>query len=224
MFALRNAVKAAVISQKISFPSLQNQVISSAIFGGVQTRSRHGCCHSDFRDRYFILRDRPLGPDKKLPPGKKLMGKIGPHENYRRIVHYPEDGEYTIRRLPITKLGGRDPVTGRKIIQAVGGGSKQKYRWVAPFRLPKDWDRDGPDLIERVISVNYDPCRKSMLALCAHGNSMRWLIATEGMKVDIDSFGEVFSDFFLSLHQTLLEQRQNELVFHVNNAKLVENV
>ena len=35
--------------------------------------------------------------------------------DYRRIVHYPEDGKYTIKKLKMTKLGGRHPVTGRKV-------------------------------------------------------------------------------------------------------------
>ena len=35
--------------------------------------------------------------------------------DYRKIVHYPEDGKYTIKKLKMTKLGGRHPVTGRKV-------------------------------------------------------------------------------------------------------------
>ena len=36
----------------------------------------------------------------------------------------------------MTRLGGRDPVTGRKIIGRVGGGSKRKWRWI-------DWQRSS---------------------------------------------------------------------------------
>ena len=35
----------------------------------------------------------------------------------------------------VTKLGGRHPVTGRKVIEGVGGGSKQKARWIDWLRL-----------------------------------------------------------------------------------------
>ena len=35
--------------------------------------------------------------------------------DYRKIVHYPKDGKYTIKKLPMTKLGGRHPVTRRKV-------------------------------------------------------------------------------------------------------------
>lgn len=45
--------------------------------------------------------------DIEVPkPGKKC---------YRRIVHYPE--KYTIKPIPTTNLGGRDPVTGKLFLQ-----------------------------------------------------------------------------------------------------------
>ena len=37
--------------------------------------------------------------------------------------------------LSVTKLGGRHPVTGRKVIEGVGGGSKQKARWIDWLRF-----------------------------------------------------------------------------------------
>ena len=49
--------------------------------------SRHGGLYK--RD-YKVLRERPVGPHKKLPPGDKYLGRVGPHENYRRILHYPK--------------------------------------------------------------------------------------------------------------------------------------
>jgi len=60
-----------------------------------------------------------VGPHRALAPGVKYDGRIGEIKNYRYIVHYPADGKYTIKRLPMTKLGGRDPVTKLKIIQVV---------------------------------------------------------------------------------------------------------
>ena len=33
----------------------------------------------------------------------------------RKIIHYPKDGKYTIKKLEMTKLGGRHPVTGIKV-------------------------------------------------------------------------------------------------------------
>lgn len=73
-------------------------------------------------------------------------------------------------------------MTGRHIIAAVGGGSKQKARWIDWNRVPADWPRDGPDLVEKVISIHYDPMRKPMIALTGYNDKLRWQIATAGMQ------------------------------------------
>ena len=141
---------------------------------------RHG--HSSIRDLrkdYSWKRERPLGPHRHKPPN--LIGNAS-SLNYRHKVHYPEDGKYTVKPLKLTKLGGRHPITGRKVqslqevvaaqtqldwqfrktnapcskltetfkvIEGVGGGSKQKFRWIDWLRLPPDWPRDGTVLEER---------------------------------------------------------------------------
>lgn len=122
-----------------------------------------------------------LDPTKKLAPGVRYDGRVGPVENYRYRVNYPEDGKYTIEPLSVRKLGGRDPVTGRKIIQMVGGGSKQKFRWVDWKRLPDDWPRDK-DYVERVLEICYDPMRSSKLALTCHQDKLRWQLALTEMQ------------------------------------------
>lgn len=143
------------------------------------------------RKNFTILREPPVGPYKLLAPGvksnwfEKRKGKkvrVGPPGNYRYRVKYPEDGKYTIKKLEIQKLGGRNPVTGRKVIQKVGGGSKQKFRWVDNLRIPKDWPEDK-ELVEKVIGVYYDPIRTSCLAMTGYGDKLRWQIATGNMKV-----------------------------------------
>ncbi len=35
--------------------------------------------------------------------------------DYRKKVEYPADGLYTIKKLNMTKMGGRHPATGRKV-------------------------------------------------------------------------------------------------------------
>lgn len=45
---------------------------------------------------------------------------------YRRTVHFPEDGKYTVKPLLNTHLAGRDPKSGRKIAEGIGGGVKHK--------------------------------------------------------------------------------------------------
>ena len=90
---------------------------------------------------------------------------------------------YTIKPLKITKLGGRDPITGRKVIEGWGGGSKQRARWIDWLRLPADWPRDGPDLVEKVMLIRYDPIRNAQIALTGYGKHLRWQVATDNMKV-----------------------------------------
>lgn len=55
----------------------------------------------------------------KPEPGKSK-------KQFRRIVHFPEDGKYTVQPLDNTHLAGRDPVSGRKVAQGIGGGVKHK--------------------------------------------------------------------------------------------------
>lgn len=103
----------------------------------------------------------------------------GDHKNYRYKVHYPEDGQYTIKHLKTTKLGGRDPETGRIIVGTLGGGAKRNYRWIDWFRYGPT---DGTFLEERVIDILYDPNRTARIALVASGINMRYIVATENMK------------------------------------------
>jgi len=167
-----------------SLTSVSNHQYPNVRFMG----SVHGG-NKDFRMDFNILKDYPVGPHKKLPPfvkhKNKRTGEVrqGTWENYKYQVHYPEDGKYTIKKLKTTKLGGRDPATGRKVIGMWGGGHKHRARWVDWRRLPADWDVNGPDLFERVIKICYDPMRASKLALTGYGEKMRWQIATSSMEV-----------------------------------------
>jgi len=133
----------------------------------------------DLRKDFTYYRDRPKGPHKHQPPN--VVGHRASLD-YHKIVHYPNNGKYTIRKLPITKLGGRHPVTGIKVISGVGGGSKQRYRWVDWHRVPKDWPKDGTVLQERVINVCYDPCRDAKICLTGYDEFLRWQLATDKLK------------------------------------------
>ncbi|KAG7166199.1 39S ribosomal protein L2-like [Homarus americanus] len=82
---------------------------------------------------------------------------------------FQQDGQYTVKPLKTTKLGGRDPETGRIIVGTLGGGAKRNYRWIDWFRYgPKD----GTFLEERVIKILYDPNRSARIALVAHGDNL----------------------------------------------------
>lgn len=53
-------------------------------------------------------------------------GVGGGKNQFRRTVHFPEDGKYTIKPLDNTHLAGRDPNTGRVVAKGLGGGVKHK--------------------------------------------------------------------------------------------------
>ncbi|CAK9795224.1 39S ribosomal protein L2, mitochondrial [Anthophora plagiata] len=101
-------------------------------------------------------------------------------KTFRRIVHFQD--EYTVEPLNVTNLGGRDPVTGRRVVKGIGGGIKHKYHWIK-------WARDGPtDLNEppredRVLAILKDGCRTSFVALTGSGRELQYILATVNMKV-----------------------------------------
>ena len=41
---------------------------------------------------------------------------------------------------------------------------------------------DGPPVIERVMSVRYDPCRTADIAVVAGGERKRYIVASQNMK------------------------------------------
>ncbi|VDK86379.1 unnamed protein product [Litomosoides sigmodontis] len=89
-------------------------------------------------------------------------------------------GKYTHEPLVLHRLGGRDPETGRKVNQHIGGGTKFDYFMI-------DFHRRGPKVPdatydERVIEVRRDPNRTSFIALVAGWEGKRWILATENMK------------------------------------------
>lgn len=90
--------------------------------------------------------------------------------------------KYTIRPIGMRKTGGRD-TTGKVKTHGIGGGHKQKYRWVDFQRLRYEPNQEGKPFEEKVVQVRYDPCRSADVALVAGGNRKRWIIATENMQV-----------------------------------------
>lgn len=149
----------------------------TSLVAATQIRLGHGG-NRDLRTNFKFLRERPVGPFKHRTPESIKDKRVGKTMDLRKIIHYPKDGKYTIKKLEMTKLGGRHPVTGIKVIGGVGGGSKRKWRWIDLNRLPKDWPLDGSVLEERVISINYDPNRDAKIALTGYADKMRWQIAT----------------------------------------------
>lgn len=123
----------------------------------------------------FASKKYPSLYDQLIKPRPKA-GDVG--VCLKRIVHFED--EYTVKPLEVTRLGGRDPVTGRKVMQGWGGGIKHKYHWV-------HWDRVGPTedvppIEEKVIQIVVDGNRSARLALVAGAEKMKYYLATVNMK------------------------------------------
>ncbi|KAK0096475.1 hypothetical protein PV326_005409 [Microctonus aethiopoides] len=118
------------------------------------------------------------GTQSWVPVDKPKPGING--KSYRRFVHYED--EYTVKPLQVTNLAGRDPITGRVVAIGIGGGIKHKYHWIK-------WIRDGPEdpnvppKEEKVLDIFVDGCRTAHVALVGHGSDLKYILATENMKV-----------------------------------------
>lgn len=77
-----------------------------------------------------VLSNVPKANNQIVRTVIKFIDKPKPGTNgkqYRRIVHFPINYEYTVKPLETTHLAGRDPETGRVIAKGIGGGIKHKY-------------------------------------------------------------------------------------------------
>lgn len=96
-------------------------------------------------------------------------------------TRWKEREKYTIRPIGMKKTGGRDH-TGRIRTHGIGGGNKQRYRYIDFQRLRYEEGKEDKAFDEKVLEVRYDPCRSADIALVAGGNRKRWIIATENMQ------------------------------------------
>lgn len=56
---------------------------------------------------------------------------------------------------------------------------KHKFHWV---KYDRDGPAEGPPQEERVIDVIFDGHRTAKIAIVGHGDTLRYIIATENMK------------------------------------------
>jgi len=112
-----------------------------------------------------------------------------PHK-YNYLPYLPEDGSYTIRPLPIFKMGGRDMETGRVVVRTLGGGNPKKFRWIDTVRKANE---DGSVKEEKVLQIKYDPLHTPKIALVADAERIRWIYASHGVQVGdvIRTFSEI---------------------------------
>lgn len=99
---------------------------------------------------------------------------------YNWLPYLPKDEQYTIKPLPIFKMGGRDLETGRVVVRTLGGGNKKKFRWIDMFRTANE---DGSPREEEVLLLKYDPLHTPRLALVADAERKRWILSTDGVEI-----------------------------------------
>ncbi len=109
----------------------------------------------------------------------KKLKPTSPARRYMTISTFEElSGNQPERSLlePLKKSGGRNS-KGRITMRHRGGGSKRQYRVI-------DFKRNKPDIPARVATIEYDPNRKSRIALLNyHDGEKRYILAPHQLKV-----------------------------------------
>ena len=93
----------SAVSVEASLPSLASFLLQTPAVFDTQVRFRRSCIR-DLKKDYNWKRERPFGPHRHQPPNRRNSRAA---ENYRHIIHYPKDGEYTIKKLD----GKRSPLS-----------------------------------------------------------------------------------------------------------------
>ncbi|KHJ46035.1 ribosomal protein L2 domain protein [Trichuris suis] len=115
-----------------------------------------------------------------LLEARRYLPKPGPNKQYKYDYSVLEGMAYTHKPLRLRRLGGRNPETGRKVNQRVGGGYKFDWFWV---NFKREGPTDGSFYEEKasfsayIIDANYSP----FIALVIGAKGRRWILATEHM-------------------------------------------
>ncbi len=123
-----------------------------------------------------------------LKKGHRLV-KDGFYVSHRIYVEKTPES-YTIEPILTRRTGGKDVETQERLFKRVGGGLPIHWHFIDFKRVgPKS----GPPLVEKVIDIFKSRDRTAYIALVAHGNSKRYILATENMKVGdlIRTSGEI---------------------------------
>lgn len=108
------------------------------------------------------------------------------HRSY--IEQVPE--KYTTEPILTRRTGGYDVETREKLFKRVGGGLPVYWHFMDFKRVGPT---SGPALVEKVIDIIDSRDRTSFIALVAHGDSKRYILATQNMKIGdlIRTSGEI---------------------------------
>jgi len=133
------------------------------------------------------LAEIKLGPRLRSPLGS-VSSAAGPCRGFittasleQNRTLWKQREKYTVKPIGMKKTGGRDH-SGRIRTHGIGGGHKQRYRWIDFQRLRYESEKSAQPFDEKVVEVRYDPCRSADIALVAGGSRKRWIIATEKMQ------------------------------------------
>jgi large subunit ribosomal protein L2 len=109
----------------------------------------------------------------------KKLKPTSPARRYMTVSTFEElSGNQPERSLlePLKKSGGRNN-RGRITMRHRGGGQKRQYRVI-------DFKRNKPDIPARVATIEYDPNRKSRIALLNYNDGeKRYILAPHQLKV-----------------------------------------
>ncbi|KAI3384935.1 hypothetical protein SNEBB_000124 [Seison nebaliae] len=91
------------------------------------------------------------------------------------------DIKYQIITCPTESTGGCHPITGRRQYHRVQKGLPREYYWID---YKRGGPTSGPPLMERVLKIIRPLIISSSIALVAHGDHQRYILATENLKVN----------------------------------------
>ncbi|KRX85308.1 39S ribosomal protein L2, mitochondrial [Trichinella sp. T6] len=120
-----------------------------------------------------------LRPSSLIITNRRFLPKPGPNIQYKFDLTPLKCMPYTHKPIKIRRLGGRNPETGKKVNQRVGGGYKFDWLWISFRRIGPT---DGTFYEEKVIEVRRDGIQTAFIALVAGTRGRRWILATENMK------------------------------------------
>src|SRR3990167_7559301 len=110
-----------------------------------------------------------LVKSKPTSPGQRFTVKVTNKELHKGQPYAP-----LVSRKK--KTGGRNN-EGRITCRHIGGGHKQRYRWV-------DFKRDKDNIPARIERLEYDPNRSAHIALVLYADGeRRYIIAANGLKI-----------------------------------------
>ncbi|KRZ36802.1 39S ribosomal protein L2, mitochondrial [Trichinella pseudospiralis] len=166
----------------------QNQIVQcwnriSIFCGAVMTATFLGrsLCQISSRGMHAVSSQTQmvLRPSSLIITNCRFLPKPGPNIQYKFDLTPLKSMPYTHKPITIRRLGGRNPETGKKVNQRVGGGYNFDWLWISFRRIGPT---DGTFYEEKVIEVRRDGIQTAFIALVAGTRGRRWILATENMK------------------------------------------